>query len=89
MRKLGLTILFTLLCRMAAAQTSGQLMYVGTLDKKLLVIDEVREEVVGEIPLGGIPRTTALSADKKKLYINISGATTELTGVQCNKYTYH
>jgi len=44
-------------------------MYVGTLDKKLLVIDEVKEEVVGEIPLGGIPRTTALSADKKKLYI--------------------
>jgi DNA-binding beta-propeller fold protein YncE len=46
-----------------------QLMYVGTLDKKLLVFDEDKEEVVGEIPLTGIPRVTALSADKKTLYI--------------------
>jgi hypothetical protein len=44
-------------------------MYVGTLDKKLLIIDEDKEAVAGEIPLGGIPRTTALSFDKKKLYI--------------------
>src|ERR1051326_901756 len=48
---------------------SSQLMYVGTLDKKLLVIDEGKEAVVGDIQLGGIPRTTALSADKKKLHI--------------------
>ncbi len=26
---------------------------------------------------------------RKKLYINISGATTELTGAQCNRYTFH
>jgi len=44
-------------------------MYIGTLDKKLLVIDEDKEEVVDTISLGGIPRTTALSADHKKLYI--------------------
>jgi hypothetical protein len=48
---------------------SSQLMYVGTLDKKLLIIDEGKEAVTGEIQLGGIPRTTALSADKKKLHI--------------------
>src|SRR5712691_1172653 len=70
MRKL-LLVVCCLLQSMASAQTlpSNQLMYVGTLDKKLLMIDEGKEEVVGEIPLGGIPRTTALSADKKKLYI--------------------
>lgn len=44
-------------------------MYIGTLDKKLLVIDEDKEEVVGAIPLEGIPRTTVLSADHKKLHI--------------------
>ena len=44
-------------------------MYVGTLDHKLLVIDEATEDVVAEIPLGGIPRNTALSADQKQLYI--------------------
>ena len=71
MRKFVLVLFSFFLCCVAAGQTpsSNQLMYVGTLDKKLLVIDEVKEEVVGEIPLGGIPRTTALSADKKKLYI--------------------
>ena len=69
MRKL-LLVVCCLGYSMAAAQTpSGRLMYVGTLDKKLLIIDEDKETVVGEIPLGGIPRTTVLSSDKKKLYI--------------------
>jgi len=45
------------------------LMYVGTLDHKLLVVNEDSGDVVGEIPLGGIPRTTVLSADKTKLHI--------------------
>ncbi len=44
-------------------------MYIGTLDKKLLVIDENKEEVVDTIALDGIPRATALSADRKKLHI--------------------
>src|SRR5882724_1204759 len=51
------------------AVSTGQFMYIGTLNKKLLVIDENKEEVVAEIPLGGIPRTSALSADHKKLYV--------------------
>jgi DNA-binding beta-propeller fold protein YncE len=44
-------------------------MYVGTIDHKLLVINENTGDVVGEIPVGGIPRTTVLSADKTKLHI--------------------
>ena len=48
---------------------SKGVMYVGTLDHKLLVINENSGDVVGEIPLGGIPRTTVLSADKTKLHI--------------------
>src|ERR1700712_4814277 len=45
------------------------LMYVGTLDHKLLIVSEDSGDIVGEIPLGGIPRTTVLSADKTKLHI--------------------
>ena len=52
----------------APARLKG-LMYVGTLDHKLLVIDEASADVVGEIPLGGIPRTTVLSPDQTKVYI--------------------
>lgn len=58
-------------CAVLCAQTvsSGHLMYIGTLDKKLLILDEDKEDVVGQIQLEGIPRVTALSADHKKLYI--------------------
>jgi DNA-binding beta-propeller fold protein YncE len=55
-----------------AGQTANSLkglMYVGTLDHKLLIITEDAGDVVGEIPLDGIPRTTVLSADKTKLHI--------------------
>jgi hypothetical protein len=54
------------------AQTATSLkglMYVGTLDKKLLVITEASGDIAGEIQLSGIPRTTVLSADKTKLHI--------------------
>jgi DNA-binding beta-propeller fold protein YncE len=70
MRKLLLVVCCLLYSMAAAGQTpSSPLMYVGTLDKKLLILDENKEAVVGEIQLGGIPRTLALSADKKKLHI--------------------
>ena len=49
--------------------TSDGLMYIGTLDNKLLVIDEDKEEVVGEIPMAGVPRATALTPDQKKLIV--------------------
>jgi DNA-binding beta-propeller fold protein YncE len=57
---------------LAAAESSLShpgLMYIGTLDKKLLVFDEDKEEVVGEIAMTGVPRLTAVSADKKQLYV--------------------
>jgi len=44
-------------------------MYIGTLDRKLLIINENSGDIVGEISLGGIPRTTVLSADKTKLHV--------------------
>jgi hypothetical protein len=71
MRTLAAIIAFaTLIVAPAASQTSANgLMYLGTLDKKVLVIDEDKEEVVGEIPMVGVPRMTALSADKKQLYV--------------------
>jgi hypothetical protein len=67
------------------AQALPHLMYIGTLDKKLLVFDEDREEVVGEIPLGGIPRTAALSADKKKLYIFTTRMNFEVVDLEAKK----
>src|SRR5271155_4448671 len=52
-----------------ASASTGGFAYIGTLDRKLLVFDENKEEVVGEIQLGGIPRVTALSPDQTKLHI--------------------
>jgi len=55
-----------------AAETATSLkglMYVGTVDHKLLIITEDSGDIVGEISLDGIPRTTVLSADKTKLHI--------------------
>ncbi len=71
MKRFVPAILAAALCSTAFGQmaSSGQFMYIGTLDKKLLVIDENKEDVVDTISLDGIPRTTALSADRKKLYI--------------------
>jgi DNA-binding beta-propeller fold protein YncE len=53
----------------AIPQSLKGLMYVGTLDKKLLVINENSGDIAGEIPLGGIPRTTVLSADRTKVHV--------------------
>jgi DNA-binding beta-propeller fold protein YncE len=67
-----LLILTSALAATLAAQTATSLkglMYVGTLDHKLLIITEDTGDIVGEIPLDGIPRTTVLSADKTKLHI--------------------
>src|SRR5688572_19979743 len=72
MKKLFVPLLLAIVASgIAAAQgvSSGQFMYIGTLDKKLLVIDENKEDIVDQIQLGGIPRATALSADKKQIFI--------------------
>jgi len=86
MRKL-LLVVCCLVYSLAAAQTPGQMMYVGTLDKRLLIIDEGKEEVVGEVPLGGIPRTVALSSDKKKLYIVSTQMLLETVDLDAKKVT--
>jgi DNA-binding beta-propeller fold protein YncE len=87
MKKLVLVLFFVFLSGKAAGQTSAsnQLMYVGTIDKKLLVIDEVKEEVIDQIALGGIPRATALSADKKQLHIFTTQMLLETIDLQTRK----
>jgi len=69
------------------AAQAGQLMYIGTLDKKLLVIDEDKEEIVDQVPLGGIPRITALSADRKTLYIFTTQMLVETVDLEARKVT--
>jgi WD40 repeat protein len=67
--------------------SAQQLMYIGTLDKKLLVIDENKEEVIDQIQLTGIPRTTALSADRKTLYIFTTQMLLEIVDLEARKVT--
>ncbi len=71
----------------AQAVSAGHLMYIGTLDKKLLVIDEDKEDVVDQIQLTGIPRSTALSADRKKLYIFTTRMMFEMVDLEARKVT--
>ncbi len=87
MKWLVLVLSALALCPAASAQmaSSGQFMYIGTLDKKLLVIDEDKEEVVDAIALGGIPRTTVLSADHKKLHIITTQALLETVDLESRK----
>jgi DNA-binding beta-propeller fold protein YncE len=63
----------------------ANLMYVGTLDHKLLIIDQDKEEVVGEIPLTGIARGTALSADQKELYLITTTMNIEIVDLEARK----
>jgi WD40 repeat protein len=67
----GISLALLSLSPLRAAESLNHpgLMYIGTLDKKILVFDEDKEEVIGEIPMVGVPRITAVSADKKQLYI--------------------
>ncbi|HEX4230722.1 MAG TPA: hypothetical protein VHZ07_18745 [Bryobacteraceae bacterium] len=82
----GLASLCLAIAHPAAAQVShDHLMYIGTLDKKLLVMDEQKDEVVGEIPLEGVPRATALSADQKQLYIINTKMTIEVVDLAARK----
>jgi WD40 repeat protein len=71
--------------RAADTGTTPNLMYVGTLDHKLLVFDEDKEAVVGEIQLAGVPRTTVLSADQKLLYIVNTKMTIEIVDLAARK----
>jgi len=74
------------------AQTSNSvagLAYIGTLDKKLLIYDENKEEVIGEIPLQGIPRQTALSKDQSKLIILTTQMAVETVDLKARKMLNH
>jgi len=61
------------------------LMYVGTLDHKLLILNENTGDIVGEIPMGGIPRTTVLSADKTKLHVVTTSMLVETVDLAARK----
>lgn len=54
----------------APASPAPGLIYAGTLSRKVLVLDEAQEKVVGEIPLQtGVPRGLRLSSDRQKIYV--------------------
>ncbi len=47
-------------------------------------------DAIFDVPTSSVALGIAkVAGDDKKLYFNISGATTDLTGVSCNKYTFH
>lgn len=73
----------------AQSSASPRLAYIGTLDKKLLIYDEDKEEVVGEIPLQGIPRQTALTRDQSKLVILTTQMAVETVDLKTRKMINH
>ena len=87
MKKLVPILLNVAIAGMISGQSAlaDHLMYIGTLDKKLLVIDEDKEEIVDQLPLEGIPRTTALSADRKTLYIFTTQMLVETVDLEARK----
>ena len=94
MRSLRAGLLCGLACWASAlsAQTlssGAHLAYIGTLDKKLLVYDENKEEVVGEIQLQGIPRQTALTRDQSQLVILTTQMAVETVDLKAGKMINH
>ena len=61
----------SLIGTVAAAQTAkpAHLACMGTLDKKLLIMDEDSDAIVGEIAMDGVPRTIVPSADQHQLFV--------------------
>ena len=52
--------------------------------------DRQDADVIFDVPTSSAALAVAAQAKaKKKLYFNVGAATTELTGKQCNKYTFH
>src|SRR5260370_6500983 len=73
----------------STSESAGGFAYIGTLDRKLLVLDEDKEEIVGEIALGGIPRMTALSPDQTKLHIVTTQMAVETVDLATRKMVSH
>jgi branched-chain amino acid transport system substrate-binding protein len=47
-------------------------------------------DMIVDVPTSSAALAIAgVAKEKKKLYLNVTAATTELTGPQCNKYTFH
>lgn len=52
--------------------------------------DREQADVILDVPTSSAALAVATVAkNEEKLYLNIGAATTELTGAQCNKYTFH
>ena len=52
--------------------------------------DRQEADAIFDVPTSSAALAVATQAkQKKKLYMNVGAATTELTGKQCNKYTFH
>lgn len=52
--------------------------------------DRKKADIILDVPTSSAALAVATQAEaKKKLFINITAATTELTNAQCNKYTFH
>jgi branched-chain amino acid transport system substrate-binding protein len=52
--------------------------------------DRQLADIILDVPTSSAALAVAnVAKSKKKLYFNIGAATTELTGKQCNKYTFH
>src|SRR3954452_11302671 len=52
--------------------------------------DRQQADVILDVPTSSAALAVAnVAKAKKKLYFNVGAATTELTGKQCNKYTFH
>jgi branched-chain amino acid transport system substrate-binding protein len=52
--------------------------------------DRDKADVILDVPTSSAALAVANQAKtKKKLFLNVGAATTELTGAQCNKYTFH
>src|ERR671910_447317 len=52
--------------------------------------DRQEADAIFDVPTSSAALAVATqAAAKKKLYFNVTAATTELTGKQCNKYTFH
>ncbi len=52
--------------------------------------DRNQADIILDVPTSSCGlAVAAVSKAKKKMYINVGSATTELNGAQCNKYTFH
>ena len=89
-RLLPLLALLLLTPLAALAQKPGGMLYLGTWNRLILVIDEAQMKVVEQIPLQtGTPRDLTLSYDKKKIYVTTWNNSIELIDIATRKVINH